>query len=84
MSWRWKLLFLLGVLEAVTGGAGWSEQSTPVPQKNQQEDEAILKDLEIVKDLEMLQMLEILQEMEVLRELDPSLPPGSQSEEGAR
>lgn len=80
----WRLLLVLGLFSTLPSVTGWSEQSQSVPEKEQREDDAILRDLEFLKDLEMLQMLEMLQDMEVLGELDPSSPPGSQGEEGAR
>lgn len=84
MARAWKPLLLVGLIAAMTGTAGWSEQPGPVPQEQQKEDDAILQDLEIVRELEMLQMLEMLQEMEMLGEMDPSLPPTSAREEEVR
>lgn len=80
----WRLLLVLGLFGTLPSVSGWSEESQPVPQKEQREDDALFRDLEVVKDLEMLQMFEMLQDMEVLGEVESSLPPPSQGEEGAR
>lgn len=83
MSRPWKALVFL-MMAAIVGTAGWSEGPRSVPQEEEEDDKAILQDLEIVRELEMLHMLEILQEMEILREMEPATPLEPQREEEGR
>ena len=84
MPRAWTLLCLLGLMAAMMGTAAWSEQSQPIPREEQQEDDAILQDLEIVRELEMLELFDLLQYMEMLGDMDSSQPRESLTEERDR
>lgn len=78
-----KVILLVGLITATTGGVSWSEQVQHTA-KEHREDDDMPEDLEIVKELEMLQVFQILEEMEILGEMEPLLPAEPEQEEGAR
>lgn len=84
MPWVRKLVLLLAFVGAAAPAVGRSEGLKAMSREENEEEDAILQDLEIVKELEMLHMMEMLQEMEILRDIDPLLPPGSEREEETR
>jgi hypothetical protein len=80
----WRRLLLLGLMGAVAGTVGWRGELRAASREEEEQEDAIIQDLDILEELEMLQMFEMLQEIEILSEVDPRLYPRSEREGGAR